>query len=352
VFGTEATSRVVLTPLFLAAVYTVFGPSDAAARAAFALLAALSCLGTYAVGAGLLGSRIGMLAAALAAIFPMFVVISVLPLSENLAIPLTAAVVLLLQRTRETARWQIAALAGLVVGLAILNRLVMVVSIPAGVLFLLLLGPCTLRERFRSATLLILVALATIAPWIAWRSVERGSLNVPGIGALAATVYMGNTSETYDLPYMRLDTGQPGEMLPDEALRAAEAGARGSAFRALALCRAVELVTNPVLGGSLLLRKLVLFWSPYPHPVDVVSWLVVAALACIGVIATWRDRSRLAALYAILCAVMAAHVLTTALPRHRVTIDPLVLVLSAAGVAWLIERSGLRERATVRGGKP
>src|SRR6185503_18781508 len=78
-------------PLFLAAIYAVFGAHPVAAGLVQAVLGGVTVLLIIALSSLLLGPREGLLAGVLAAIYPGLFWIPRLLLSENLAIPLLLA---------------------------------------------------------------------------------------------------------------------------------------------------------------------------------------------------------------------------------------------------------------------
>ena len=327
-------ARPPLTPFFIAGLYALFGVDPMIARIAFALVGGLTCLAIYGLGRELLGERVGLLAGGLAAIYPMFIVVSGLTLSDNLSVLLVTWAVLLLCRTRSSGRTRDAMGAGLVVGLAALNRPVALVLAVVGVLVLTLGAPLPRRARLQAASALVGLALLTVVPWTMRQSVERGEF-IPITGYWA--VFLGNLPATYQqTSFASLATGQPGSMVSPEVaeiLVSYPAPVRRQLLRDHVFEYAIH---HPWEMLQLLGLKLWLFWTTYPHPVSVLSWLGVSALALMGLAATWRRRSRLVVLYAAVGAFMLAHVLTFALPRHRLSIEGLLLVLAAAGLDWTV----------------
>jgi len=169
--GGEASAfRPPLYPFSLAAVYAVSGTGDTgvrwdAGRVAQAGLGTLAVALTVLVAWLLAGPGAGLVAGALAAVFPPLLMISSSLLTENLFICCelgALAAVLWFRRTGST-RWLV--LAGVGVGLAGLTRgngLILVVP--------LLLGAWTGRPRFSRSALaapavLVVAAALTVAPW-------------------------------------------------------------------------------------------------------------------------------------------------------------------------------------------
>jgi tetratricopeptide (TPR) repeat protein len=81
-------------------------------------------------------------------------------------------------------------------------------------------------------------------------------------------------------------------------------------------------------------------WSPVVRLLQPVTHFgLLVPLACLGVLVTWRDRSRLWVLYALVAAYGASVVLFFIYARYRYPLVPFLIVLAAAGLvrgrAWL-----------------
>jgi 4-amino-4-deoxy-L-arabinose transferase-like glycosyltransferase len=124
----------------------------------------VSCvLGTSAVvligllGRRVGGDRVGLIAAALAAVYPALWMLDASLRSESLYLPLVALVLLLAFRVRD---WRGAALLGVAIGLAALTRSEALLLVP----LMLLILP---RPRLRPGLALIACCFLTVAPWLA-----------------------------------------------------------------------------------------------------------------------------------------------------------------------------------------
>ena len=179
-------------PYFLGGVYALSGSSATAGRLAGALLGALAVLLTYLIARRLWGSRVGLVAAGLAAAFPPLVLLSRELLSESLFIALELGAVLCALNFRRSGgglRW--AAAAGALCGLALLTRntgLALLLCLPLGVL---VFQP-RLRPRALIGPLVLLaVAALAVAPWTVRNAVQFGRF-VPlttSTGITASGVY-------------------------------------------------------------------------------------------------------------------------------------------------------------------
>jgi 4-amino-4-deoxy-L-arabinose transferase-like glycosyltransferase len=152
-----------LYPLFLSGIYRLVGTNHMAVKLIQALMGTLVCWLTYYLGRSLYGSKAGLIAAGLLAIYPPAVYVSCLLLTENLYIPLLLiAVSLYLFSAHSRFR---AILSGLVFGLASLTRPVALL-LPA---FLIGLEAVKRRGRgpWSQGALLIAFMGLTILPWTA-----------------------------------------------------------------------------------------------------------------------------------------------------------------------------------------
>ncbi len=160
-----------LFPAALAAVYKPVGVGVAATRwEAGRLLEA--AFGAIAVGlVGLLalrlwGRRAGLVAAAIAAVFPPLVLVGSSLMSESLFIPLVLAAVLSALKSREaTHRLRWAVLAGLLVGLGALARGNGVLLVIPTAFLVWSERPRLRRSSLKAPALVVLAMLVTLAPW-------------------------------------------------------------------------------------------------------------------------------------------------------------------------------------------
>lgn len=125
---------------FLAGIYKLAGHNFLAVRIAQALLDTFTCWLIYAIGRQVFGKTSGMLAAALAAVFPPLIFYTGVLLTETLSTCLLAGATWILLKTFEVSKQASKvlqlALAGLLLGLAALTRSVLLLVVPAAILWL------------------------------------------------------------------------------------------------------------------------------------------------------------------------------------------------------------------------
>jgi 4-amino-4-deoxy-L-arabinose transferase-like glycosyltransferase len=180
-------------PLFLATIYALFGPSLLAAKVANALLGAATAFVTYLIACELRRPAVGLVAAAVLALFPGHVLFSPAILSEPLFGFLSCVALWLFIRCDRRGRAGAATWAGLGLFLG-------AISLVRGVGFLLLPVFASTRlfegASWRSTARLTLAAAAGIAlalaPWTLRNDVRLGYPILIGTdGAFA--LYVGNS---------------------------------------------------------------------------------------------------------------------------------------------------------------
>ncbi|MEA2474931.1 MAG: hypothetical protein QOE06_2846 [Thermoleophilaceae bacterium] len=154
--------RMPLYPLFLAAIDPLTGDRWELARLAQALLGTVTVGLIGLIGTRLFSRRVGLVAMALAAVFPPFIVLTGTLMSENLLLPLElGALLALLEHLRSDHRYRWAAVAGVLSGLAMLTR-----PNAAVLLLALVLGILSTRPRhWRGVAVLVVAAAIVYAPW-------------------------------------------------------------------------------------------------------------------------------------------------------------------------------------------
>lgn len=148
-------------PIVLAAVYRAAGHSHAAVRVAQAAIGVVSVWLIFLIGQRVFGPRVGLAAAALAAIYPPFISYTGWLLTETISIALLLAVIYALLVGLESPSWRPWVAAGAAAGVLILHREE----------FLAVIGACALalaalRAPWRRLALLAAVIGVVMAPWV------------------------------------------------------------------------------------------------------------------------------------------------------------------------------------------
>jgi len=208
---------------FLVPVYWIFGRSWLSIGLAQLVLAIATAWLVYEIGRRLLGRRGGLIAAAIATLNPYLAWHDMHVNREIVDQVCSAALVLLTLRVAERPTKRLAALLGVVTGLAMLGntRLVFIPILCAAYLAWRL--P---RTRFTAAILALVLAGAAVAvtPWLVRNRVELGCVTLTTDGK---ALWKANNTQTYGL----LSTGQwidnvspssprpapPNQLTPEEA---------------------------------------------------------------------------------------------------------------------------------------
>lgn len=164
---------------------------------------------TTVVLVGLLGRRVGsgavgLVAAALAAVYPMLFLTEATLMAESLYVALAAAILLAAYRAYDEPRPARFALLGLAIGLATLTRaegilLGIVITIPLGVF----LRPLTSRARISRIAIALGIAMAVVAPWTIRNAVKFHAF-VPVSNNVATLIDGANCDATYHGPQIGL----------------------------------------------------------------------------------------------------------------------------------------------------
>lgn len=353
-------------PYLLGAVYALSGDSAEAGRLVGVALGALSVFLLYLIARRVWGRRIGLLAAALAAVFPPLVLLSRDLVSETLFIPLELGAVLCVLNFRRSGgelRWALAA--GALCGVAALTR-----NTGFALLLPVALGVWTMRPRLRPGALLapaaaIGCAALMVAPWIARDAVEFGRfVPVTTSGGIASA---GTYNEASYRDSASNGAWRDPQIVPeftplfvtsgiDEGTVDATLQRRARDFAwehpgyvaetsAWNMLRLFEISGGSVVdaNGKAVTDRGIGSADPTSERIGLA---IAAMLAVLGAIAMARSRPRGGGqprriphgplflwLVPILMILVAAPI--AGLPRYRLPADPFLLILAAISLAWL-----------------
>jgi 4-amino-4-deoxy-L-arabinose transferase-like glycosyltransferase len=202
-------------PYLLGGVFAVTGDSETAGRIASALLGVITVALIGLIADILWSRRVALVATALAAVYPPFVLVSGTLLSESLALPLMLATIALLLQYRNGARPRCAApAAGLLFGLCLLDRPAL--SALALALVAVLWGrPWRRLASGRSAAVALAVAALTVVPWTIRNAVQFGAF-VP-ISTQSGFLLAGTYNEVSDHDALSPGAFRPASLVPSLA---------------------------------------------------------------------------------------------------------------------------------------
>ena len=305
----------------------------------------ISCLmgGALVVGCGLLGrrvggERVGLVAAALAAVYPLLVVLDGAVRSESLYAPLVAFTLLAAYRLRDEPTLRRAAVLGALIGAATLTRSE---ALLLGVLLIAIALP-TLPQpiRLRATGAIVITAALVLSPWVLRNAVHFGELTLSTnsgsllYGANCHDAYYSRQIGTWPC-YPRLTVG-PGQ---DEADVSAHLRRTGLDYASDHAGRV------PAVAAVRVLRSFD-FWSPADatrleagigdrdlntYRVGVSVYYLLLPLAVAGAFML-RRREPLALLLAPVALVVVVSILGYGTPRFRVPAEIPIVTLAAVAL--------------------
>lgn len=347
-----------LWPLVLAVPAALGLDTELAARLLGALVGTLTCVVAGRLGRRLAGPRTGLAAAALAAVYPGFVLADTSGMSESLYVLLVGLALLLAVRVAgrgENAGLGAPALLGACLGLAALTRTEGLLLVPLLAWPAVALGG---RPRVASLAAVTLAAVLVVAPWTG-RNAIRLHAFVP-VATNDSAVYAGaNCPQTYAGPDIGLWSSAcvfaaSGAVRPGAAY---DEGALQSRWRAAGLRYAADHPGRlAAVVGVRVLRTWSL-WQPRRQAqleegqnrrvaqLALPFFYVLVLLAGVGAL---RLRGRVPRAWLLLAAPVAVVTLTSALgwgfPRFRHPAELALVVLAGAALPAV--------RPTNREGRP
>lgn len=355
-------------PYFLGVMYWLFGSGFEVSHIANAVLGAIAVLFIWMLGRIVFGWREALVAAALAALYPMFIYTGGDLLSENLQVTLNAAMLVCLCAGIRQPRWWLFLLAGTMLGLSALCRPNVLLFAPVAVLCIAatrLDGVAWRAIALRCATVavgaILMVAPATVRNW----HVAGDPVLITAHGGM--NFYIGNNAEAigrfkiptwipdtrFDNPRRQSDFAKEyAESKVGRPLKPSEVSSFWSGM-------AWEWIRqNPGKAISLAGRKFYLLLSSNEvgdqrqlHLDAAYSWvlrlpappfMIVVPLGILGLALTLPRWRRYLAVDAFLLSQVAALVIIYTSARYRLPMMPAVMALAGFGAIWLVDAARAR----------
>ena len=358
--------RVPVYPAFLAGVTQLVDADRHTFQIAGCLVGTGTVVLTGMLGRQLVDDRVGLVAAGITALSPALVNVDASVMSETLQVPLITICMLLLVRARRRRTAPDWALAGVALGVAMLNRSDALVVLLVLLVALLATGRESMALRIRAASIVALSALVVVAPWMIRNNREVGTYALSTIDS-AEALAGANCDSSYTFPRIGLWDARC-RLLDDPP--ADEVGRRDALVREAREYAIDNWTRTPVVAAVRGLRVWGL-WEPMTQSRDesddsrntrwqLVTWavfLVTLAAAGRGLVVARRRGIDLVPVITLLVAVTIGAMATYGKQRLRVVAEPEIAVLAAiAVVEWRTNRisrtSGARATAEPRSSAP
>ncbi|MDY0096372.1 MAG: glycosyltransferase family 39 protein [Candidatus Vecturithrix sp.] len=326
------TFRPPLTPFFLAAIYAVTGVNLVWGQMGLAAISAFTCGLTYRLGAQLFDPNIGLLAGVLSCCYPLLLLFVLLPLTEGLSIFLTLVLLNVLY-DEQAGRMRPIILIGLIFGLLLLNKAANIIIFPCLLVWALWRVPGSYFARGIKIGLILITAAALILPWMLRNLAVTGTF-IPINSNGGWTFYLGNNPHT-EKNLIALERGTSNGWVPPQEVYLPFRDLHFGDTRAYET-RSLQLGwqfigQRPATFLNFAVRKLKIFWSPYRHIVDKITWYPLASLSLIGIgfsIVHWRKHLLI---YILLISSMGIPIMFTSMPRFRAPLMPFLIMYAVFG---------------------
>lgn len=357
--GGPTAFRSPLYPFLLGMVYEIFGVDVTAARLLQAVVGVVTVALVGLLAHHLFGRRAGLVALAIAAVYPPLLLAGASLLTESVALPLLLGAVLLALEHRRRGRglrWALAA--GLTTGFAVLARESYLVLVPALAALVWQLRPRWSRAAIAAPLALCAAAAAVVLPWTIRNAVEMDAF-IPvtdADGFIWSGVYNDVANDD--------DARFPASWLPPSGVPAHEALFDDPSLDEDELSRelrsrAVEYAKDhpgyvvEVVARSTM-RLFDLSGRDHAHVVGesigyshrlsdlgLAGWYLVAPLALVGIALGGLRRAPLA-LWALPVLFVAVTVIALGTYRYRAPLEPFVVCLAAFGLCTAADRRAAR----------
>lgn len=356
-------SKMPLFSSFLGVVSFFGGDSVLAHRIAACVAGAAAIVAIGLIGRLLAGPRAGLVAAAIAAVYPNLWINDVLLQAESLFAALVAFMVLAAYRYWQRPALGTAAVLAMTMGLTALTR-------PEGVMLAVVIGiPLVMRarpdwrRRFRDLAVLGLGGLVLLGPWLAWNqfrfdepvqltSGSGGVLSTANCEATYGGNLLGYSADCFDPALVAEDVGIDVEDVPaylrsrPEIERDAYAREQGQAFIRDNLDRLPVVVAARVgrmwdvyrPGQNIVLNDTIEARGRRTSQAALAAYLLIVPLAFGGVAVLWRRRLPLSPLVAAPLVVTFIAAVTYPATRYRVSADVTLVVLAAVAAEVVARR--------------
>lgn len=332
-----------LYPYFLALIYLILGRNFVVVRIIQAIISSLTCIVVYFIGKEIASKRIGMIASIIAAIYPVFVYLSGLFLTETLFIFLQTLAIYYLIRVVKTPNIKNKAASGFLLGLATLTRPILLLFIP----FIFVWAWLVFEEKkvaIINSCIILGFMVLTLLPWTIRNYVASGGKFIPIAVGTGPAFLTGNNPYSRDGTPTRLDEVPEGSnpfALENEDLSEIEVDR-------LYIKRGLIWIKNnpgPFLRSRL--QKTLRFFDYYSHTrresvstrykiIGFLSFVPVLFFGVVGIFLSRKDWRKYSLFYLLIGNYYILALIFTSTVRKRSPIIPILIIFASLALYRLI----------------
>lgn len=340
-------------PYFLAFLYSLFGVNIQIIIVIQSIIGSMTCFLLFLIGKNLFNVRIGILSAVLLAFYPFHVFLSGVILTEVIFIFLLLIWIYLAVKVGDNI-YLIAVISGILSGLLILTRPAALILLPVMFFYLMIRQSLDWKKRTIFISIMIALCLFSLLPWTLKNYTEKGIIIISSTAG-GVNFWRGNNplAGASHKKYLTAKFKEKARLLRiyggDKALSSNQI--KESLYYRAALNWIKE---NPGQFVFLYIKKFLNFWRLTPDQVTRVkhfSLIKIASVAAIlplyifsigGIFLSRQYWRKLSIIYLTALSFPLGLSLFLTSFRHRIVIDPFLIIPSAFCFCWLIDRKSGR----------
>jgi 4-amino-4-deoxy-L-arabinose transferase-like glycosyltransferase len=342
---------------FLAIIYKLFSPDHDVIRLVQIVFGSLTCSLTFLIGRKLFNDKAALLASLLLCCYGYFIYINLELLKNTLVVFNVTLGIYLALVAHERQGWLLWGVAGLSMGLAVINQPNILLLLPVFI-FWIIFDKTPSPGRAQKCAIFMCGVLLTIAP-VTVRNyiVERDFVLVSSNGGF--NFYLANNPDTdgglFASKFIEADPKREESQNRQFAEDALGHSLKSSEVSNYWFGKAAQFIADePVSFLKLTFRKTLLFFNWYEIPDNIDFYFmkrysvmlstpflhfgVLVPFAALGLIFTRRARKKHMVFYAIILIFCASTILFLPFARYRLTIVPLLTLYAAHAIIEMIQK--------------
>ncbi len=354
-----------LYPYFLAIIYWVFGHNLSIVRVIQFIIGSLNCILIYLIGKKAFSSRVGLLAALMAAFYKVFIFYEGEINKTFLSVFLIDLTLLTLIVAKERSLSRLWLLAGILFGLTILVRGNYLLILPFILLWIIIVSGEGLKKQAIRYSLYLLLGVATVIFPVTLRNYLVGKDFVLTTSQGGQNFFVGNNPFNLTGGYMSPDLGRGSPEFEEEDFRRKAEEIVGRKLKPSEVSnfwfsQALKFIrSQPGAYLSLLGRKFRLFWNKVEIPdnqdirffarfslllrAPLLIFGIIAPLGLLGIGLGLRRKGAVLLLNLFTLAYCGSVVSFFIFSRYRLPVISPLLIFAAYAILWWIEKLKQRQ---------